>query len=74
MGQKLTANAEAEAERLLEMALVILDKSDCYLAAAFVAQALEQLDLKRSTQLSESHDTGIVSPEETDLNRPMDQK
>lgn len=72
MGQKLTANAEAEAERLLEMALVILDKSDCYLAAAFVAQVLEQLDLKRSTQLSESHDTGTVSPEEPNLNRPMD--
>lgn len=72
MGQKLTANAEAEATRLLEMTLAILDRSDCYLAAAFVAQALEQLDLKRAMQLSESHDTGIVSPEETKVDRSMD--
>ncbi len=57
MGQKLTGMvAENEAERLLQLALALLDASRSFVASAYVAQALAALGPKDAADLDERSD------------------
>ena len=57
MGQKLTGQmVDAETERLLRLALVLLDETGHFQASAYVAQGLAILTRTDATQVFETKD------------------
>jgi hypothetical protein len=60
------AEAEAEAARLLEMALAVLARAESYFASAAVAHALDLLNTERTS--SPGNDTDL--PDRTDRFAP----